>query len=113
MSADGVLHLQNTRVIDERIDNLDRVLDITLVASNWIGNIAPYSQTVSNANITSASNPKLFGAITDNMTAQQRQAYLKAYSRVVSGYGVTADGSVTFYVWDKPDTDITVRLKGA
>ncbi len=44
--------------------------------------------------------------------ADTQKAYNKAFGIISAGAGETADGSVTFYVYDKPAMDITVGLKG-
>ena len=41
-----------------------------------------------------------------------QKTYKKACGIICSGTGTTANGSVTFSVYSKPTTDITVGLKG-
>ena len=51
-------------------------------------------------------------AMEDGADLAAQKAYSKAFGILASGTGITADGSVTFKVYKKPTTDITVGLKG-
>jgi len=110
LSTDAAGNLQMQ--IDDLTQSLTATVNITLAASAWAGTTAPFSQTVSNAQIKDTSNPELYSTVINTMTEAQQKAYIKAYGIVSQGSAITADGSVTFYVWKKPTTDITVCLKG-
>ena len=85
---------------------------VTLSANAWVGESAPYSQTVNVAGITVNDNPILVSMLADGSTEEAQKAYVKAYGIICSGTGTTAKGSVTFKVYKRPEIDITVGLKG-
>ena len=85
---------------------------ITFKADEWIGDAAPYSQTVAVDGVTAEDNPTLVSALEDGADLATQKAYSKAFGILASGTGTTADGSVTFKVYKKPTTDIVVGLKG-
>ncbi len=85
---------------------------VTLTASGWIGSAAPYSQTVEVEGVTAEDNPIFVSLLADGASADTQKAYMKAFGIIASGTGTTAEGSVTFKVYKKPATDITIGLKG-
>ncbi len=85
----------------------------TFKASAWAGSTAPYSQTVTVASITAEDEPTLVSMLADGATAAAQKAYQKAFAILAAGTGTTGNGTVTFKVYKKPATDITVGLKGA
>ena len=90
----------------------DHVTLITLTAAKWIGDEAPYEQTVAVDGVTVEDNPILVSALEDGADLATQKAYSKAFGILAAGTGTTADGSVTFKVYKKPATNITVGLKG-
>lgn len=90
-----------------------QVIDVTLAASDWAGSVAPFTQTVKNSKITSSMDPLLIKRLSSTANAETARAYDKAFGIVSSGTAVTNNGSVTFKVYKKPATTITVGLKGA
>ena len=104
--------IANVDGLQSHIDRSRRVIEITLTAAGWSGSAAPYSQTVTNSNILSTDNPQLCKALVDGATAAQQTAYEKAFGIISGGTGTTADGSVTFKVYKKPESDIVVGLMG-
>lgn len=94
------------------INRQDHVTLITLTAAKWIGDAAPYEQTVAVDGVTAEDNPMLVSALEDGADLATQKAYSKAFGILASGTGTTADGSVTFKVYKKPTTDITAGLRG-
>lgn len=94
------------------INRQDHVTLITLTAAKWIGDAAPYEQTVAVDGVTAEDNPMLVSALEDGADLATQKAYSKAFGILAAGTGTTEDGSVTFKVYKKPATDITVGLKG-
>lgn len=92
-------------------DDLTTVYNVTFTASGWTGSAAPYSQTVTVSGITANDEPELVKTLDYGATANTANAYNKAYGILSSGVGQTANNSVTFQVYKKPATDITVGLK--
>lgn len=90
-----------------------QVIDINLTAAGWEGSAAPFTQTVKNSAIKNTMNPLLIKRLSSSANAETAKAYNKAFGLVSSGTAVTNDGSVTFRVYKKPVTTITVGLKGA
>lgn len=94
------------------INRQDHVTLITLTAAKWIGDAAPYEQTVAVDGVTAEDNPMLVSALKNNATVEEHRAYNKAFGIIAAGIGITADGSVTYKVYKKPATDVMVGLRG-
>ena len=80
---------------------------IFLPQTGWVGESAPYSQTVSVEGMTS---DRKFWGLTSEDTLENMVEINKALSliqAIESGEGV-----VTFYASQKPEIDLTVNLKG-
>ena len=69
---------------------------VTLLGTGWIGDAAPYEQTVAVEGVTAEDNPMLVSALKDGADLATQKAYSKAFGILASGTGTTADGSVTF-----------------
>lgn len=91
---------------------VNQVILVSLAAGKWIGDAAPYVQTVEVEGVTANDNPMLVSALEDGAAAGVQKAYNKAFGLLASGTGITEDGKVTFKVYKKPAIDITVGLKG-
>lgn len=98
--------------IGEEVNRISDTVEITLSASGWTGNSAPYIQTVTVEGITEKDNPILVSALSDGADLATQKAYIKAFGIVSSGTGTTGSGTVTFKVYKKPATDIKIGLKG-
>ena len=85
---------------------------VTFLAAEWIGDAAPYEQTVAVDGVTAEDNPMLVSALKNNATVEEHRAYNKAFGIIAAGIGITADGSVTYKVYKKPATDVMVGLRG-
>lgn len=94
------------------VNKLESIKSVTLKANEWTGSAAPYQQIVTVDGIRSTDSPVLVSLLTDGASEATQKAYSKAFGIVSSGTGSTSDGSVTFKVYKKPTTDITVGLKG-
>lgn len=95
------------------VDSKNKITSLTLIADNWVGDAAPYTQTVSVEGITANDNPILVSMLAAGTNPDMQKEYNKAFGIISSGAGLTEDGSVTFCVYSKPTMDITIGLKGA
>ena len=86
-------------------------LDVTLASGSWVQGDGIFTQRVVNSRFTVESEPTMYSLV-DGLTAVQQKDYIKAYTRISQGYAITDNGGCTFYVYTKPDSTITVRLKG-
>lgn len=91
--------------------NASRLLIVDLEAANWIGDTAPYRQTVSIDGILETDNPICVKIVSDTASIDDIEAYDEAFGCLLPG-GVTANGSVTFKAKEKPTSDFSVGLKG-
>lgn len=94
------------------VDRQNSIKSVTLTAAGWTGTTAPYTQAVKVDGITEDDNPVMVSMLSAGASPDVQRAYNKAFGIICSGTGTTADGSVTFSVYSKPATDITVGLKG-
>lgn len=120
LTVGGVLQSYNgsekievsTEPIENSIEYMKTITDVSLKADGWSGSSAPYSQAVSVTGCTADSAPTLVSRVNSAMDSTAQKAYMKAYGYVCEGYAVTSAGTVTFYAYKKPATTITVGLKG-
>lgn len=95
-----------------KIEQMHTVRKITLTASSWSVSY-PYTQTVEADGITTESNLKVIGLhIPEGATAEQIKEWNRAASLLVSHEEATGEGTVTFYAYEKPETDFTVMVEG-
>lgn len=90
----------------------DHVVSVTLNAEGWSGDTAPYQQTVSVPGAAADREAVLLSALEDGATVEAQKAYSKAFGIVSSGTASLGDGTATFKVYKKPESTITVGLKG-
>ena len=92
---------------------ISQVLYATFTLDGWTAtDSGTYTQTVALEGMKEAYNPLLVANIQASFTAAERKAYTKNFSILSSSVGTTADGSVTFEVYEKLSADITVGFKG-
>lgn len=80
---------------------------VTLLASGWTGEEAPYSQTVTVEGMTA---DRTFSAPTSGDQSQGMVAISEALGLLCGAE--SAEGSVTLYATAKPEIDLTVILRG-
>lgn len=97
--------------MQSQINYMYRMAKILLRADDWVGTTAPYYQTVKSVIINSTDNPFLVSLLSHGSSINTQKAYMKAFSIIAAGTAVTSDGSVTFNVYKKPETDISVGLR--
>ena len=102
----------NMDVIDRELKKQRSPLYATLTVSGWTGSAPPYSQAVNVSGVTTDMEPILVSNLQDGATEAVQKAYAKAFGIVSSGTAATGNGTVTFKVYKKPVTDISVGLKG-
>ena len=98
--------------LQTEIDKLNLSSQVMLDKNKWTATDNKFSQAVSLAGVTTATNLEVWANITSSMDAVAQKAYLKAYAIVSSGYAVPGTDTITFYVNKKPATTITIKIKG-
>lgn len=95
---DGVEYIQTTS--DNR--------QVTLLAADWVGDSAPYTQTVVYTGMTSSVVPEIGVVLSDTVeTGIEQQKQWANITRAVSG-----TNSITFYCYKaKPTIDLTANVK--
>ena len=104
--------LDNDNYLNKCVTEDRTTIEVSLSATAWSGTAAPYTQTVTNSAIKATDNPMLVSLLAYGATEAVAKAYNKAFSIICNGTGTTADGSVTFKVYKKPETTIKVGLRG-
>lgn len=94
------------------INAICNVFQVTLTTSGWTDESAPYTQTVEVEGMKAEYEPILVRALSKEATSEEKDAYDKAFGIIASGTGETEEGTVTFRVFKKPETDCKVGLKG-
>lgn len=98
------------KTISDSIQKIHSVVSVTLRSADWTGDAAPYTQTVFVEGVSDKDEPMMVSLLDKSATADVQKSYSKAYGIIASGTGETWDGAVTFRVFKKPATDITVGL---
>lgn len=105
--------LNNTWFNKQENERQDRVILVTLAADGWTGEETPFTQTVT---VTGARadgpDALLVSALEDGASLDTQKAYMKAFGIVSSGTAVLGDDVAVFKAYKRPETDITVGLKG-
>lgn len=104
--------LNNEVYLKAIAERLEHVTPVTLPASGWTGDAAPFTQTVAVSGAIEGMEPMLVSALEDGASAAEQKAYIKAYGIICSGTAELGDGAAMFSVYKKPASDITVGLKG-
>lgn len=104
--------LNNEVYLKAIAERLEHVTPVTLPASGWTGDAAPFTQAVAVSGAVEGMEPMLVSALEDGASAAEQKAYIKAYGIICSGTAELGDGAAMFSVYKKPASDITVGLKG-
>ncbi len=94
------------------VNRLNHTTQVTLTASGWSGEAAPYIQTVPVEGATEEMEAILVSALDFGADLDTQKAYAKAFGIISSGTASLGDGTATFRVYKNPATDCTVGLKG-
>ena len=100
---------QEIAEIKESVTEIKSLTEVALPASGWSSSY-PYTQTVAVTGFTDADEPVMTMLISDTASADQVKAYKKAFGLIFAGE--VSESGATFYASKKPETDITVGLKG-
>ncbi|MCI8418479.1 MAG: hypothetical protein HFI33_13475 [Lachnospiraceae bacterium] len=84
-------------------------IPVTLLSSDWIGNSAPYSLTLSLPEIREGMTPLYM--LDDSAVSDKIWDYMQYAYSLITGYS-TKYAEITFYAADKPDRDVYIILKG-
>ncbi len=92
------------------VSDARNIVEVTLSASDWSGSAAPYTQTVSVSGITASTVFDAGILYPTGCSRSSQKAINKAAGYI---YDIeTGSGTVTFSATVKPETDITLGLKG-
>ena len=92
-------------------DALQRIVQssvVTLAAGEWIGSSAPFSQTETVDWMKSTFTPQVDLVPNASYLAAQEEEY--CWSQIHKA--VSSNGSITFYMHEKPTVNLSVRVKG-
>ena len=88
-----------------KLASISTAVELTLSASSWTGDSAPYTYTLSVTNVTTTSNQELLPAL--NITSEQLTALQSAN---IQDGGQSADTIVLKAFGDKPTIDLPIRV---
>ena len=96
--------MDGTEIIQTTSDNRQ----VTLLSADWVGDSAPYTQTVTYSGMTASVVPEIGVVISDIVeTGLEQQKQWGNITRAVSGAN-----SITFYCYkDKPTIDLIANVK--
>lgn len=83
---------------------------VSLTAAGWQGDAAPYTQNATLKGLLASKKYEMFSGCTAT-DAAGRKAYAKAYGIISQGKAEITDNSVSFTVWKKPATDVTLIIR--
>lgn len=104
--------LNNEVYLKGETERQEHVTQVMLTAADWTGTQAPFSQTVTVNGVTESMEPLLVSALADGATLEEQKVYSKAFGIVSSGTASVGNGTATFKVYKKPETNIVIGLKG-
>lgn len=102
---------KNIKSVETAAAKADRVVEITLYASRWVGSSAPYSQTVSVPGMKSTDIIRVMSAVTSSTPLSSIETWEKMAAMVK--FGVAQNGQAIFYCpKKKPTSDFKIKLVG-
>lgn len=102
---------KNMKSVEAAATKADRVVEITLYASRWVGSSAPYSQTVSVPGLKSTDIIRVMSAVTSSTPLSSIDTWEKMAAMVK--FGVAQNGQAIFYCpKKKPTSDFKMKLVG-
>lgn len=112
MGRDMEKVFNNTIYNKAMIERERHVTEVLLTAVDWQEENGLYIQTISVPGAEEDMDPVLYSALADEVDAEARKAYKKAFGIISSGSGIVKAGTATFKVDKKPATDCMVGLRG-
>ena len=104
--------LNNDVYLKSETERQEHTVLVTLTASGWAGASVPFTQTVAVSGAREGGEALLVSALEPGSSEAVQKAYTKAYGIISSGIGRLGDGTAIFQVYKKPETSITVGLRG-
>lgn len=102
---------KNMKSVETAAAKADRVVEITLYASRWVGSSAPYSQTVSVPGLKSTDIIRVMSAVTSSTPLSSIDTWEKMAYMVK--FGIAQNGQAIFYCpKKKPTSDFKMKLVG-
>jgi hypothetical protein len=94
--------------LNQKSDKM-KVYTATFPVAGWVGDTAPYTQTVTVEGLSASHNPMADISLSDDDTAESVNLKFAAWSLI--NRLVTGDNTLTAYCYgDAPETEIAVRL---
>ncbi len=101
-----------TKLVKNTLNTMNKITPVALLVDGWIGDVAPFSQTVNVVGMTENDDVTIVNMLPIGSTLDTQKAYNKAFGIVTSGAGETNNGSITFYAYKKPVISIVIGLRG-
>ena len=86
----------------------EKIIQATIPATGWVGDTAPYTQTITVEGISEDDNPVVDIILSDDIETMQAQ--LEDYGKILKI--TTGDGNITVYSSDLTTTDLTILIQG-
>ena len=109
--GNSLTDLQNA--LNDKLTKMNRVTTVTFLIDNWVGDSAPYTNTVELTNATGADdeNPEIYMAIPDTVDADSAEGYVEAFGYITKYE--TGVGTITATaMYEKPKANVAVSVKG-
>lgn len=101
-------HAASKDYVEKYVASRHAYYEVVLAANGWVGEVAPFTQTIAVEGITETDRPH-YGPV---YSEDAETALLEKENWVVVDDLVTASGSVTFSCFEeKPAVDITVQME--
>lgn len=99
--------------LEAQITKINRITTVTFNIDGWVGESAPYTNTVALANATGADDerPEIYMNVPEDLDSEAAEAYVEAFSYITKYE--TGEGTITATaMYEKPEANVSVDVKG-